>query len=337
MPSTEPEIVWMRVAVGVIIDSQGRVLLAQRPQGKPLAGFWEFTGGKLEPGESTEQALCRELMEEVALKPRTWRFLMRLRNADLQRPVVLEVYRVTAYEGDAQPREGQRLEWLLPEQISERQMPPLNMAIVKALCLPSQYLITPAHLTNPAEVLAGLGTALDQGIRLIQIRLPYLERDALTQLVQVALPLCRSYGARLLLNQDIELARSLDCDGVHLTSRQLAKLMHRPLPSHKWVGASCHSQGELALAERLGADFAVLSPVAATSSHAQVAPLGWDVFAELVDQTNLPIYALGGMQATDVDLAVVRGGQGIAAIRSLWPGPALPHSSSVTSGGLGAG
>jgi len=337
MPSTEPEMVWMRVAVGVIIDSQGRVLLAQRPQGKPLAGFWEFPGGKLEPGESTEQALCRELMEEVALKPHAWRFLMRLRNADLQRPVVLEVYQVTAYEGDAQPREGQRLEWLLPEQISERQMPPLNAAIVKALCLPSQYLITPAHLTNPAEVLAGLGTALHQGIRLIQIRLPYLERDALAQLVQVALPLCRSHGAKLLLNQDVELAQALDCDGVHLASHQLAALTQRPLLPHKWVGASCHSQAELALAECLGADFAVLSPVAATPSHVQVAPLGWDVFADLVDQSNLPIYALGSMQATDVDLAVVRGGQGIAAIRGLWPDPALPHSSSAASGGMGAG
>lgn len=323
----------MRVAVGVILDPQGRILLSQRPQGKPLAGLWEFPGGKLEPGETAEQALCRELMEELALQPRTWRFLMRLRQADLPRPLMLEVYRVTAYEGEPQPREGQQLEWLMPAQIGARLMPPLNAAIVKALCLPSRYLITPAHLTCVDDVLAGLRVALAQGIRLIQLRLPQLDRKALSALVRAALPLCRAQGAKLLLNQDVELA--LDCDGVHLSSRQLAALGRRPLPSQHWVAASCHDQAELALAERLGADFAVLSPVAATPSHPQVAPLGWDAFAALVDQSNLPIYALGGMQAADVELAVARGGQGIAAIRGLWAGSQPSQSSSPGSGGKG--
>jgi 8-oxo-dGTP diphosphatase len=325
----------MRVAVGVILDPQGRILLSQRPQGKPLAGLWEFPGGKLEPGETAEQALCRELMEELALQPRTWRFLMRLRQADLPRPLMLEVYRVTAYEGEPQPREGQRLEWLTPAQIGARPMPPLNAAIVKALCLPSRYLITPAHLTCTNDVLAGLRMALAQGIRLIQLRLPQLDRKALSQLVRTALPLCRAQGAKLLLNQDVELTQALDCDGVHLSSRQLAALSRRPLPSQQWVAASCHNLAELTLAERLGADFAVLSPVAATPGHPQVAPLGWDAFAALVDQSNLPVYALGGMQGADIEFAMARCAQGIAAIRSLWPDPQPPHSSSATSGGMG--
>ncbi len=327
----------MRVAVGVILDPQGQVLISQRPQGKLLAGLWEFPGGKLEPGETAEQALCRELMEELALQPCAWRFLMRLRQADLPRPVMLEVYRVTDYKGEPQARESQRLEWLTPAQIGARPMPPLNAAIVKALCLPSRYLITPAHLTCADDVLAGLRLALAQGIRLIQLRLPHLDRDALSRLVRTALPLCRAQDAKLLLNQDVELAQALDCDGVHLSSRQLAALNRRPLPSQQWVAASCHNQAELTLAERLGVDFAVLSPVTVTPSHPQVASLGWDAFAAMVDQSNLPVYALGGMQAADVELAVARGGQGIAAIRGLWPESQTSHSSSVASGGRDAG
>jgi 8-oxo-dGTP diphosphatase len=69
----------------------------------------------------------------------------------------------------------------------------------------------------------------------------------------------------------------------------------------------------------LGLDYALLSPVKATASHAGAAPLGWGRFAELVDKATLPIYALGGLAASDLDVARNHGAQGVAAIRGFWP------------------
>ncbi|MFZ0789419.1 MAG: thiamine phosphate synthase, partial [Chromatiaceae bacterium] len=85
------------------------------------------------------------------------------------------------------------------------------------------------------------------------------------------------------------------------------------------VGASCHSAAELARAAALGLDYALLSPVKPTASHPETQALGWDGFAALTDPVPLPVYALGGLDPTDLGDAIHHGAQGIAAIRGLWP------------------
>ena len=86
------------------------------------------------------------------------------------------------------------------------------------------------------------------------------------------------------------------------------------------MGASCHNAAELAHAEGIGVDFVVLSPIKPTSSHPDAEPLTWKGFAKLTRETNVPVYALGGMILGDRALAWRRGGQGIAGIRGLWAG-----------------
>ncbi len=97
-------------------------------------------------------------------------------------------------------------------------------------------------------------------------------------------------------------------------------LKHRPLPVNAAVAASCHNEGELRQAEAMGVDFVVLGPVAKTETHPGQAPMGWAQFAQLREHVSLPIYALGGLNAGDQEAARRHGGQGIAAIRGLWPG-----------------
>ena len=92
-----------------------------------------------------------------------------------------------------------------------------------------------------------------------------------------------------------------------------------PLAPELPLGASSHDLAQLLQAEAHGADFAVLGPVAATPDHPDATPLGWDGFAALREAVSLPIYALGGMHGDDVATARRHGGQGIAAIRGLWP------------------
>jgi 8-oxo-dGTP diphosphatase len=130
--------------------------------------------------------------------------------------------------------------------------------------------------------------------------------------------LCDLHGAQLLVNADAVLAGQLGC-GLHLKAAQLAELAARPLPGDVPVAASCHGAADLARAEALGLDFAVLGPVAATPSHPDHAPLGWAAFAALREAVSLPIYALGGMRVEDLAVARRNGAQGIAAIRGAWP------------------
>ena len=124
-------------------------------------------------------------------------------------------------------------------------------------------------------------------------------------------------GARVLINADVALARACGADGVHLKAAQLLELQVRPaLPL---VGASCHDADELHLARDLGVDFVVLGPVAPTPSHPGAAVLGWQGFAALAQGYPLPIYALGGMTAADMESAWDCGAHGIAMQRGAWP------------------
>src|SRR5690606_4788853 len=130
--------------------------------------------------------------------------------------------------------------------------------------------------------------------------------------------LARDAGVELLLNGAVELARELGL-GLHLRAAQLAEWRERPIGKGLALAASCHDASELALAEALGVDFAVLGPVLSTHSHPESKPIGWAGFAEIRRRSSLPVYALGGLAREDLATAREHGAQGIAAIRGLWP------------------
>lgn len=195
--------------------------------------------------------------------------------------------------------------------------------------LPSRYLITPEPSANTQEFLDGLERSLCRhpGIRLVQLRAKTLGETAYRELARQALRVCHAYQAQLLLNAPSAWVEELGADGVHLDSGRLMSLSTRPFPSSatsseypRWVAASCHNANELAHAGYLGADFAVVSPVLETTSHPGVSPLGWAGFRELTELAVLPVYALGGMTPRHIQQVCEHGGQGIAAVSSLWRG-----------------
>jgi 8-oxo-dGTP diphosphatase len=114
----------------------------------------------------------------------------------------------------------------------------------------------------------------------------------------------------------VELAQELGADGVHLSSAQLVKLPQRPTVD--WCSASCHSAEELLLAENLGCDFALLSPVLPTRSHPGALHLGWDRFSAMAKGSTIPVYALGGMSHEHMQTAWKHGAHGIALLRQAW-------------------
>lgn len=309
----------IEVAAGILTDWQGRVLLMQRLPGKHLAGLWEFPGGKLEQGETIEQALSRELHEELGIEVRACAPLISIPWDYPDKAVRLHALRVTAWTGEARAREGHPLRWVHVSEMDVAAMPAADAPIVRALRLPPYYAITGKKGSStffPGREEWRQGASKNvPGPFLIQLRVPDASREAIRRMAMQWLDSELSLRERLLINHDIELARELGL-GVHLTAAQLGELRERPLPPTPWLGASCHDAKELELAVRLGVDFATLSPVQATASHPDAQPLGWASFARLAADARLPVYALGGVGTADLERAQAAGAQGIAGIRA---------------------
>lgn len=310
---------YIHVAVAAIGDGQNKVLLAKRPMEKHQGGLWEFPGGKVEVGEDVLTALGRELHEELGIDVVQARPLIRIWHRYPDKAVLLDVWRVTDFRGEAHGREGQLLEWCEIDALAERAFPAANQAIITALQLPECYLITPSPESTD-DFLANLETALQRGVRLVQLRAKGMATDDYKRLAKRVVTRCHAYGARLLLNGEPEWVAEVGADGVQLSSTKLSSLRQRPLAKDLLVAASCHSETELQQALKLDVDFALLSPIKWTSSHPDTEPLGWETMRSLVDTMPVPVYALGGVSRDDLDDAFQAGGQGVAAIRSLWPG-----------------
>ncbi len=310
----------IHVVAGVITDHRGRVLLTRRTEGRDLAGRWEFPGGKREPDETAEQALVRELQEELGITVEVGDALINVPQQYPDKRLRLDVRLVSQWHGAARGKEGQALAWVPSEKLPLYAMPPADRPVVAALLAPDRYLVTAAPGPDDATWLRRLQLALASGVRRVQLRLPrpMADDDRRRRLVRDAVEQCRRHGAEVLLNSDISLARELGI-GVHLRAAQLPELDVRPLPDNLPVGVSCHTAAELRRAEDLGCDFAVLGSVQATASHPGGPVLGWEAFARLREAVSLPIYAIGGLGPGDIQAARQHGAQGIAAIRALWP------------------
>ncbi|RDS85101.1 Nudix family hydrolase [Dyella monticola] len=307
---------------GVLRDAHGRVLLAQRPEGKHLAGFWEFPGGKCELGESPQCALARELREELDIDVSTGDGtpLIRIPWHYSERPLLLDAWQFVRWRGTPASLEGQALQWCLPAEVDLAMLAPADRPILQALRLPMLYAITPADAaSNHVRIWhARVVAALERGVRLIQLRFPLWSVEQVRALAAELQPQAVQHGACLLLNGDIEGARQLGAGvGVQLRSAQLPTLRERPLSWSQLVGTSCHDALQLAASVQL-ADFATLSPVAPTASHPGTPALGWGSFKALTEAAALPVYALGGMAPALTDDARQHGGQGVAGIGAFW-------------------
>lgn len=122
----------VHVAVGVIRDSQGKLLIARRHENSHQGGLWEFPGGKVEAGESVLAALRRELEEELAIDLLAARALLKVEHDYGDKAVLLDVWLVQRFSGQAVGREGQPLRWVAPDALADFDFPAANHPIVQA-------------------------------------------------------------------------------------------------------------------------------------------------------------------------------------------------------------
>lgn len=308
----------VEVAAAILLrqgQSGTEYLLAQRPEGKVYAGYWEFPGGKVEPGETLRQALVREIQEELEVTiDRAWPWL----SCEFTYPharVRLKFFRVASWHGEIKPIEHSGFVWVrIGDSSPVEPVLPANGPILRALALPSIYAITNATENGIDAELTRLESALTKGLRLIQIRDKTLAPADRRRFAEAVMIRTKPYpDALVLLNDDEILAREVGAHGLHLSSARLAQLTQRP--AFEWIAASCHSSEALTHAVTIGVDFALLSPVLPTASHPQAASLGWRDFAQLIERSPIPVFALGGMQMETLETAWDNGAHGIALMR----------------------
>ena len=303
------------VAVGVLWRADGAVLLADRPVGKPYAGYWEFPGGKVEPGESVEHALARELHEELgidigpALPWVTFEF-------DYPHAYVrLHFCRVRDWRGEPQGREGQQLRFFRLDEPLPQPLLPAAQPALRWLSLP-QRAVTIEPERDPAALLARLDAALAAGVRLLIVRdCPTGDRAVVhddNTLGQIAL---RAAAWSALMVGPRGASRTA---GVYLAETELAEWQRDD--GARWVGVDAASRRSLVAAAARGCDFALLSPVLVAEGQKD-APLGWHGVRVLLRQAPLPVLVGGGLSDADLPTAQAAGAHGIVTPLQSWRHP----------------
>lgn len=314
----------LNVVAAVIHNPQGQILIAQRPLHKHQGGLWEFAGGKVDLGETPAQALVRELQEELAITATQYRPLLTVEHHYSDTSVRLQVFRVTAFDGEAHGAEGQPTVWVWPHDLKNYAFPAANTPILKAAVLPEVYYITPEAHEVGGDLLAWLKPRLQSGMTLC-LRAKNLTKEDYLTLAHAVAALCVQHQVQLVLHNHIDLlAHTPSAIGVHLPFKELllqeSVLVEGQVGKlhKKYLAVSCHAKEELEMAWQLGADFATLSAVNNTLSHIGQVGMGWARFGHITQQAKLPVYALGGMTRADVPLAQQHGAQGVAGIRGLF-------------------
>lgn len=304
------------VAVAVVFNTHGQVLWACRPEGKPYAGYWEFPGGKVEANESVWHALVRELKEELditATQGGPW-FLI---EHDYEHANVrLHLYRVWAFEGSPRSLEKQAFTWASLENSDLFPILPATEPLLPKLAQP-----TLMALSNYGAGFDVCANRLEQALAghhapvYVQFREKTLKGDALIRAYEHCYALCQKTGQTMLLNSETwlglrESLEALPCP-LHLTE---SHLLSGELASLHCLGASVHSAASLAAAHNSGLSYAVLGAVHSTASHPGQAGIGWPQFRALAQAACLPVFAIGGMNASDLRIAQEHGAHGVAML-----------------------
>ncbi|WP_410211698.1 Nudix family hydrolase [Aquirhabdus sp.] len=304
------------VAVGLIVKN-GQALLAKRALHQHQGGRFEFPGGKVEAGELVTTALTRELHEELGIDIHDPQFVQRLTYRYPEKTVCLHVYRIESFTGEPIGREGQPLTWVDLDALFELNFPDANRPIVRAAQLPTRYSIT-SDLYEPSEVaiapwLAEIAIEKETDAW-VYVRLPTVSSELYAMTVQ-RLSMLRP-DLNLIAVWDAPEALNEFIVGRHLTQTALLAKNHLERRSERefWF-AACHDEASVVHAQKLGVDAIMVGAVLPTPTHPNGDVLGWDGFARLASLSDIPVYALGGMQPSDIDQVKGLGGFGVAGVR----------------------
>jgi 8-oxo-dGTP diphosphatase len=297
-------------------DEEGRFLIQKRPAGRTWAGFWEFPGGKVKPGERPEEALRREVVEEVGIEVGELKRFCRHAGPTAHGRVSIGFYAANAFSGSPAPRDGQTLAWSRPAELPARSWLPADQPLVDALASGPWCGLTPRlERLDPHRIASGFARAVASGVGFFVIRKATGSSWSLAEREPVRL-WARRQHVRVAFGHTGGTVEG--ADDLHLTAESARSLNLRPVPQRTRLGVSCHDSREIGQAARLGADYLFLGPLQPTPSHPGSFGVGWERWSEWARAALCPVYAIGGLGPADLDQVRRAGGFGVAAIRAFW-------------------
>ena len=307
-----------RVVIGIVENNAGQLLLTKRRPGAHLENHWEFPGGKVELHESFKMALRRELHEEIGIQISQVKKLIDFEYQYDDRRIHFQAYKILDYLSDVSSQEHQPLEWVHYSELDTHQMPSANIAIIDALCLSPLYMIADQQSMTCDALLDVVKKNLESGVKLIQYRAHCVSRSEYIAMAEDIYNLCQQHGAKMVCNCELDWLDKFPVQGVHLTSSRLAEVCKSTyyLNKYSYFSASCHTPEEVELANQLKVRCILVGPVRTTCTHPGAISLEWEGFNRLCRMANMPVYALGGIEANEVASAIAHGAQGIAGIRT---------------------
>lgn len=308
----------LHVAVGLIMRDQ-QVLISWRHAGLHQGNRHEFPGGKIEADETPLAGLQRELREELGIQVHRAIRTQQLVYSYPERTVCLHVFKVTDFTGEPQGQEGQQTQWVAVDDLTRYTFPDANAPILRAARLPAHYLISHDQMEDQA---------LEQWVDLHVQRVPngawlyvrhYGLASAQYQQVVTSLHQHRPDLQLVVMQQHVNVLGDLlhNLAGVHVgRNRQLVDWS--VIPQHVLRFAACHDQAQIEQAMQWRVDAITLGAVQPTLTHPERVALGWEAWQQLCAQSQLPVYALGGVGPNDLTQVQLAGGFGVAGIRAFY-------------------
>lgn len=292
------------VAIAILLH-QNNVLVGWREAKQHQGNKHEFPGGKVEEGETPLAACRREIYEEVGIGLHEWHaFDVIVHEYD---DVIVKLHLFHAAVPTALLNEIQQpWSWYSREELLNLNFPKANLAIIQRLYWPHQIKIS---------------AQLDEVAQLKQDQLLYWRVEGTQQQLTELAKRSVKHLSRLIVNVDIfeqlNPIQQQAISAIHLKQPQLMALKPGDLQIGKRYIAACHDLASMQQAQNIGCDAILLSPVLPTATHPEAVALGWEQFKCWVSQVDIPVFALGGMQAGDLAIAKEQSGYGIAGMRFL--------------------
>ncbi|HEX7380766.1 MAG TPA: NUDIX domain-containing protein [Nevskiaceae bacterium] len=297
----------VEVACGVLVRGD-RILIARRPGGKIGAGKWEFPGGKLEAGETSREALVRELDEELGVRVLDATALAPLAHRYRDRDVCLDTWRVERFAGAPHPREGQQLAWVTRHEIGGYDMLASSWRVLAALALPRRY----GTWTDVPVVSAMASAPLADGAWVL-LRRPQMDLETYVRAAWDVVARCAAFGARVIVDRSSALPRVPAAVGLQLDADALVACTARPAAHDRFCLVVVRDRVELARAWTLDFDAVVWNP---RGEHDAPRALPVSSVA-MPGEPGLPVYVVDRTNATVS--AAARGAFGMAGFPVHFP------------------